>query len=234
MPSSRSVLTCRPAFPGGRLLGVPLPSVPWLTRDSKGSLRAAFNSLSAAALGAPSGPAGFSTAFTGGSLAPFFRADFVAGFAAGFPGALTAGFAAASDAAGFAAAAGFVAAGAGLTGPWAAGFADACAAGFAGVCVAGLTGVCAAGFAGVCVAGLAGGLVACCVLCPACSAVEFPIPGGSGFLCARKLGAAVPIKSPNPMVIAERIVRSFPLRVFQARRPAWLPLRQPQSSRQAW
>src|SRR5215470_9153393 len=83
-------------------------------------------------------------------------------------------------------------------------------------------------------AGFAVGLAACCAVCPAWSATEFPLAGGSGFICARKLGAAAPINSPNPSVIAERIVRSFPLRVSQPRCLAWPPLREPRRNQQAW
>src|SRR5580704_15330318 len=59
MPSSRSVLTCKPAFPGGRFLA-PL-SLLRLTRDSNGSRRASFSpSLGVCA---PTRRAGASTGF---------------------------------------------------------------------------------------------------------------------------------------------------------------------------
>src|SRR5215472_24405 len=218
IPSSRSVLTCSPAFPGGRF-GAALP-VPWLTKDSKGSRRAALSSLSAAALGAPSGPAGFSTAFAADFAGPFLGAAFLlAAWTGGFAGALADGFAAAWEA-------GFAVCGAGLAAVVGTGFAGACAAGLAGACVAGFLAASAAGFAV--------GLAACCAVCPAWSATEFPLAGGSGFIRAREPGAAAPINSPNPSVIAERIVRSFPLRVSQPRCLAWPPLQEPRRNQQAW
>src|SRR5215467_5272771 len=81
IPSRRKVLTCNPALPGGRL-AAPLPCEERLNKDSNGSRRAAFTSLSAAGLGAPAGPAAFSTAVF---PAPFlFPLADLAGFAAGF------------------------------------------------------------------------------------------------------------------------------------------------------
>src|SRR6266849_5207224 len=112
IPSSRSVLTWSPALPGGRA-GPPLPC--WrLTRDSKGSRRACFNSLSAAAVRLT--PEGLSTALAGGLAAPLpgrLDEDLAPGFAAGL-------------------AAGFAVCGAALPADVGAGLAGACVAGFAG------------------------------------------------------------------------------------------------------
>src|SRR5215467_4340916 len=47
MPSSRSVPTCRPALPGGRFLAKASCACCRPTRDSNGSRRAIFTSLSA-------------------------------------------------------------------------------------------------------------------------------------------------------------------------------------------
>src|SRR6266571_1849649 len=233
IPSSRSVLTCSPALPGGRF-GAAL-AVPWLTKDSKGSRRAAFSSLSAAALGALSGPAGFSTALPADFAAALLCSGFLLALTGCFAGAAAVGFAAAWGA-GFAVCAeGFAAAvGAGFAGACAAGLAAVGEAGLAGVCEAGLAGVCVAGFAGACCAGFAGGFEACCAACAPCSATESPVAGGSGFICARKRGAAAPIKSPSPSVITERIVRLFPLRGSQPRCQAWLRLQEPHRNQQAW
>src|SRR3989441_1411178 len=128
MPSRRSVLTCKPSLPGGRFSGALPPCRP--SKDSKGSRRACFTSLSAAAGGVP-GVEGFSTALTARFLGDF-PAAFAAGFAAGLAGALPAGL---------------VACGAGL--PVGAADLAACAAGLA-VCAAGLAGAGAAGLAGCC------------------------------------------------------------------------------------
>src|SRR5215467_7073931 len=209
IPSRRSVLTCSPALPGGRL-AAPLPCEEWLSKDSNGSRRAAFTSLSAAA-----GLGALAVFSAGAFAAPFFLplADLPADFAAGFAWAPV-GFATVGPA-GFPACGAGLPAGtvAGLYGACAAGLAGACAAGFAGVCEAGFAGVCAAGFAGAGVPGLAAvgvpGLAGCCAAWPA---------------CACKPGAVTAIKSPIPRVIAERIVRSFPLRVSQARWQASLQL----------
>src|SRR5947207_13370426 len=93
MPSRRNVLTCKPSLPGGRIA---LVLVCRPIKDSKGSRRACFNSLSAAA-GAEPGVARLSTALTAGfagnlavAFAPGFAAGFAAGFPAGLPGALAA------------------------------------------------------------------------------------------------------------------------------------------------
>jgi len=78
-------------LPGGRL-ETPLVC-DRATKDSKGSRRAAFISLSAAALGAPAGPAGFSTVFFD-RLADFFFAGLATGLTTGFAGAAAASLAA--------------------------------------------------------------------------------------------------------------------------------------------
>jgi len=215
-------------------LAGPLPLCEWAIKDSNGSRRAALNSLSAAGFGAPAGPAAFSTGLFGFAALCFF-AGFAAGLAAGLAADRSPGFAVAC-AAGFAVCGAGLVAGAatglagacpaGFTGGCAGGFAPACPPDFAAVCPAGVA--CTAGLAGVCVAGLGG----CCAPCPAWSA-EFPLVDGSGSLCACKLGAVAAIRSPNPTFIAERIVRSFPLRVFQARCPAWLP-QEPHRNQRAW
>src|SRR6267154_532826 len=85
MPSRRSVLTCKPNLPGGRFSGALPPCRP--SKDSNGSRRACFTSLSAAA-GAVPGVLGFSTA-----LPARFAGDFVftADFAAGLPAGLATG-----------------------------------------------------------------------------------------------------------------------------------------------
>src|ERR1700682_3137864 len=88
IPSRRSVLTCNPAFPGGKTL---LACDCWrFTRDSKGSRRACLTSLSAGAAVPEAGP--FATFFAAG-LAATLAAALAAGLA--FAGA---GFAAAADA----------------------------------------------------------------------------------------------------------------------------------------
>src|SRR5258708_33762563 len=197
MPSRRSVLTCKPSLPGGRFCGVLFNCRP--SSDSKGSLRACFISLSAAA-GADPGLAGFSTALTA-RFAGELAAAFAAGFAAGFPAGLPAGLA-------------------------------ACACG-AGLVAAGGAGVAACG-AGLVAAGGAG-LAACCAGLPACPSADFTLLGVDGFTCARNPGVAAAIKIPSPRVIAERIVRSFPLSVSQPRRlEAWLRLPEPHPYRRAW
>src|SRR5205823_3008156 len=168
IPSRRNVLTCNPALPGGRF-ALDFPPCVRLSKDSKGSRLAAFTSLSAAGLGAPAGPAAFSTGGLAALAVPFFLPDFPAGFAAAFAGAAN-GFAVAG-------AAGFAACGAGLVAAVADGLTGACAAGLAGACAAGLAGACEAGFAGVCAAGFVGagvpgfaavlgvpGLPGCCVV----------------------------------------------------------------------
>ena len=63
----------------------------------------------------------------------------------------------------------------------------------------------------------------------------FALFGVDGLACARKPGAVAAIKIPSPRVITERIVRSFPLRVFQPRRiEAWLRLPEPHPYQRAW
>ena len=209
MPSRRSVLTCKPSLPGGRFAGDLFNCRP--SRDSKGSRRASFTSLSAAA-GAEPGVARFSTALTAG-FAGDLAAAFAAGFAAGIPAGLPAGLAAC---------------GAGLLATGGAGLADCCA----GLVAAGATGL-AACCAGLVAAGA--GLAACCAGLPASFSADFTLLGVDGFTCARNPGAAAAIKIPSPRVIAERIVRSFPLRVSQPRRlEAWLQLTEPHPCRRAW
>src|SRR5947199_249297 len=202
---------------------------------SLGVPRAAFSSLSAAALGALSVPAGFSTALPADFAAALLCSGFLLALTGCFAGAAAVGFAAGWGA-GFAVCAeGFAAAvGAGFAGACAAGLAAVGEAGLAGVCEAGLAGVCVEGFAGSWCACFAGGFEACCAACAPCPATESPVAGGSGFICARKRGAAAPIKSPSPSVITERIVRLFPLRVSQPRCQAWLPLQEPHRNQQAW
>src|SRR5271163_2026136 len=65
IPSSRSVLTCKPAFPGGRFLPA-LVSLLRLTRDSKGSRRAVLSVSPAAWTSA--GAAALSTGLRGADL----------------------------------------------------------------------------------------------------------------------------------------------------------------------
>src|ERR1700674_1244613 len=125
-PSRRSVLTCKPAFPGGRF------ALAWLcwrfTRDTKVSRRACLTSLSA---GAVLPEAGLFATFFAAGLAATLAAALAAGLA--FAGA---GFAAAADV-GFTATGvvGFAvevpACGAGLAVAAGAGFAPAGVAGFA-------------------------------------------------------------------------------------------------------
>src|SRR6266478_4930943 len=120
------------------------------------------------------------------------------------------------------------------------GFSTALIADFAGALPAFFLAVFPAGFpAGlaVCAVGLGAagdaGLAACCAGTPAPSA-DFTLLGRTEHTCARKPGAAA-IHIPSPRVIAERIVRSFPLRVSQPRRlPAWLQMQEPHPHRQAW
>jgi len=144
------------------------------SKDSKGSRRACFTSLSAAA-GAEPGVAGFSTAWTALFAAGFLAVPFAACFPVGFPAALSA-------------------------------------------CGADL---------------VAAGLAACCAGLPASPSADFTLLGVDGFTCARRPGVAAAIKIPSPRVIAERIVRSFPLRVSQPRQ-AWLQLPEPHPYRRAW
>ena len=86
-PSSRSVLTCRPWIPGGRLGAPPLP---WFRpiNDSNGSRRACLTSLSTGAGGR--GVAGFL-----GFLARALAGDFAAALAGVFAARLVSGLPAA-------------------------------------------------------------------------------------------------------------------------------------------
>src|SRR5260370_22173953 len=175
------------------------------SKDSKGSLRACLTSLSAAA-GAEPGVAALSTALTAG-----FAGDLPVAFAAGFAAGFTAGCAAADLLAGLPTV-----------------LAAAGAAGLA-VCGVGLV-VCGVDLAAAGVAGLA----ACCAGLPAPPSADFTLLGVDGLTCARRPGVAAAIKIPSPRVIAERIVRSFPLRVSQPRRlEAWLRLTEPHRCRRA-
>ena len=141
IPSSRSVLTCKPNLPGGRF-GAPLPA--WRpSSDSNGSRLACFTSLSAAA-GAVPGVLGFSTVLTARFADGFFGPAFVTGLAACAAGLLADGIP------GLAAVCGV-----GLVAVRAAGLATACgvdlvaagAVGLAGACCAGLPPPACAGFA---------------------------------------------------------------------------------------
>src|SRR5260370_8011091 len=91
------------------------------------------------------------------------------------------------------------------------------AAGFAADLPAGLPPGLAACGAGLVAVGAAA-LGACCACLPASPSADFTLLGVDGLTCARKPGVAAAIKIPSPRVIAERIVRSFPLRVSQPRR----------------
>src|SRR6267143_5291918 len=84
-------------------------------------------------------------------------------------------------------------------------------------------------------AGFAAGCATCAAgLLPA-GAAGFAAGGVEGFAWACEPGAAAASKIPSPRVIAERIVRSFPLRVSQPRRlEAWLQLTEPHPCRRAW
>src|SRR6266849_3601320 len=205
MPSRRNVLTCKPSLPGGRF-GPGLFCLP--IKDSNGSRRACFTSLSAAASAVP-GVERFSTALTAGFAALLaFPAVFVAALA---PVVLAAGLPA-----------GLGACGEGLL-----------ADGAAGLVVAGAAGLAACG-AGL-VAAAAAGLAVCCAGLLACPSADFPLLGVDGLACARNSGVAAAIKIPSPRVIAERIVRSFPLRVFQPHQlQAWPQQREPHPRRRAW
>src|SRR6266403_287488 len=125
IPSSRSVLTCKPNLPGGRF-GAPLPA--WRpSSDSNGSRRACFTSLSAAA-GAVPGVLGFSTVLTARFAGGFFAPAFAAGLVACAAGLLADGIPGLAAVCG----AGLVAPGAaGLPAPACAGFALLGAVGFA-------------------------------------------------------------------------------------------------------
>src|SRR6266446_4000656 len=208
IPSSRSVLTCKPNLPGGRF-GAPLPA--WRpSSDSNGSRRACFTSLSAAA-GAVPGVLGFSTVLTARFAGGFFAPAFAAGLVACAAGLLADGIP------GLAAVCG-----AGLVAAGAAGFAAACGVGLVGAGAAGLAAVCGAGF----VAPGAAGLPA-----PACAG--FALLGAVGFACARNPGAAATIRIPSPRVIAERIVRSFQFTITgPPQLQAWFRLQEPHPCRQ--
>src|SRR6267143_2247455 len=213
IPSSRSVLTCKPNLPGGRFAG---PLFAWRpSSDSKGSRRACFTSLSAAA-GVVPGVLGFSTVlaarFTGALL---LAAPFAAGFAAGLSAGLPAGLAAC---------------GAGLVAVGATGLAGVCGAGLAAAGAVGLAAVCGAGFVA---AGLAG---ACCAGLPVPACAGFALLGAAGFACARNPGAAATIRIPSPRVIAERIGRSFPFTITgPPQLQAWFRLQEPDPSyRRVW
>src|SRR5882762_2737244 len=177
IPSSRSVLTCKPNLPGGRFAG---PLFAWRpSSDSKGSRRACFTSLSAAA-GVVPGVLGFSTVlaarFTGALL---LAAPFAAGFAAGLSAGLPAGLAACG--------AGLVAVGAtGLAGVCGAGFV---AAGLAGACCAGLPVPACAGFALLGAAGFA------CARNPGAAAtIRIPSPR----VIAERIGRSFPFTITGP------------------------------------
>jgi hypothetical protein len=210
IPSSRSVLTCKPNLPGGRF-GAPLPA--WRpSSDSNGSRRACFTSLSAAA-GAVPGVLGFSTVLTARFAGGFFAPAFAAGLVACAVGLLADGIP------GLAAVCG-----AGLVAARAAGFAAACGVGLVGAGAAGLAAVCGAGF----VAPGAAGLPA-----PACAG--FALLGAVGFACARNPGAAATIRIPSPRVIAERIVRSFQFTITgPPQLQAWFRLQEPHPCRRVW
>jgi hypothetical protein len=129
--------------------------------------------------------------------------------------------------------------GAGLIAAGTAGLATACGAGLVAARGAGLLAAGTAGLGAVCGAGLpvagAAGLAACCAGLPAVPSADFTLFGVDGFTCARNPGVAAAIKIPSPRVIAERIVRSFPLRVSQPRRlEAWLRLPELHPYRRAW
>src|SRR6266404_740986 len=210
IPSSRSVLTCKPNLPGGRF-GAPLPA--WCpSSDSNGSRRACFTSLSAAA-GAVPGVLGFSTVLTARFAGGFFAPAFAAGLVACAAGLLADGIP------GLAAVCG-----AGLVAAGAAGFAAACGVGLVGAGAAGLAAVCGAGF----VAPGAAGLPA-----PACAG--FALLGAVGFARARNPGAAATIRIPSPRVIAERIVRSFQFTITgPPQLQAWFRLQEPHPCRRVW
>src|SRR5258708_886894 len=136
---------------------------------------------------------------------------------------------------------------AGFAGDLPVAFAAAFAAGFTAGCaaadlLAGLpTVLAAAGAAGLAVCGIGlvaagvAGLAACCAGLPAPPSADFTLLGVDGLTCARRPGVAAAIKIPSPRVIAERIVRSFPLRVSQPRRlEAWLRLTEPHRCRRGW
>ena len=111
--------------------------------------------------------------------------------------------------------------------------------GFSVFFAARLAGALAEGFAAAFAAGGAAGFAAGCAACPAglppACAAGFAGAGVEGFVCACELAAAVASKIPIPRVITERIVRSFPLRVSQPRRPGvWLQQQEPHPCQRAW
>src|SRR5713226_210903 len=191
-PSRRSVLTCRPALPGGKFFPESPPALSWPISDSNGSRRATFNSDSAGGFEPVDGADAF-TAF----LLAFFAAGLAGAFAACWAGALGAGFAGALVA-------GLAACGAGFN-----------AAVGAGAGVEVFAGVFSPGFAGAGGAGLAG----CCPGFAGVGDAAFGSVPLAGLDCASRFGAAAPSKIPSTRVLAKSIVLSFP---FSVSRPAWL------------
>src|SRR5215470_6297536 len=104
-PSRRRVATCKPALPGGRFAPALAAASCRLVRDSNGSRRAALDSDSARAAGAP--PAG-AAAFAAARLLAFLRVALLAGLSAAGCAGVAAGAACAEVAAGFVEAAGLV------------------------------------------------------------------------------------------------------------------------------
>src|SRR6266849_6851870 len=191
IPSRRSVLTCRPAFPGGSGPAGPPPcSRP--INDSKGSRLATFVSFSAVL--APLA-AGFAT----------FGVDFFACFGARFAAAVP-GFA--PGLAGFA----LLADGACLL-PEAAGLLVLEAVGLFCAAEAGA----AAGFAGAgaatLAAGLSAGFAACDVALAAAGVAGFVLAPLAGLACACRPGTTAASVIPNTRVFTKCIFRSFPFRV---------------------
>src|SRR5712692_5174901 len=95
IPSSRKVLTCRPAFPGGRFPAAAFWLLCRAKYDSNGSRRPTLGSLPGSVFAAVS--TGLGLAALEGFLPPAFAAGFAgglaAGFAAGFAAARVTGFA---------------------------------------------------------------------------------------------------------------------------------------------
>src|SRR5271154_4935841 len=83
-PSRRSVLTCKPALPGGKFLEAAAAACWRPTSDSKGSRRPALLTPSASAVGSAAGPSV--------GLADFFVGDFFADLAVALPAGGAAGF----------------------------------------------------------------------------------------------------------------------------------------------
>jgi len=211
-PSSRRVLTCKPAFPGGRFLAAAAPACSRPIKDSKGSRLGTLRLTSGPATAVSSGflrTAGF---FAAG----LFVADLTAGGADGFApvavgltgcptGALDCTVGLAAPAVG---AAGFAPVAVGLTGcpagalDWTAGLA-APAVGAAGFAVE-VPGACA------------------CLGCPLIAAVvgvAFALPGATGLSCARKPLIVTASKIASASVVRKLIVRS--LRSWFPRRLRW-------------